>query len=365
MRERKKASIENGLPTIIAITVGLLTTLFVVIGGISQGEGATTRYASVSDHDASHTDRGDQAKDVQDAKEPGAATSVAEAPVSTAAPGDEDQAPSQENAAPQAVAQAVAPDEPVTNVTTEDAPPPSIARPANMNAPHLGVGENMRLQTPYVTFDAQFPMGSKADPAYAGLMEKMSIYREEMRERASREHRATIAAGQSFTPWSVDIGYRETARAGDIVSIIGRETLQAGGAHPNLNWDGVIANAETGKALGLADLFLPRKAGAPALAIGLCEGLKKAKVQKIGEASINGEPIDCTAPDVRQRLSQAEFTLVPSTVADKFGGFKAYFAPYDVGAYAEGPYTVIINQEVFAPDLRPNIRELFDGVPSN
>jgi hypothetical protein len=38
-----------------------------------------------------------------------------------------------------------------------------------------------------------------------------------------------------------------------------------------------------------------------------------------------------------------------------------YYEPYAVGAYAEGPYILTVQQEVFAEDLRPEFKALFGG----
>ena len=38
-----------------------------------------------------------------------------------------------------------------------------------------------------------------------------------------------------------------------------------------------------------------------------------------------------------------------------------YYEAYEVGSYAEGSYEFVVQQEVFAEDLRPEFKPLFGG----
>ena len=56
--------------------------------------------------------------------------------------------------------------------------------------------------------------------------------------------------------------------------------------------------------------------------------------------------------------------LLPSTEADRIGGLKVLFSPYDLGSYAEGSYEAVIPQALFRDALKPAYRPLFAGEPA-
>jgi len=252
----------------------------------------------------------------------------------------------------------------VTTQTLNDTEALADSLNEQIDAPRPGstrFAENMRLDLPELSFQARFPAGSSEDPAYLDLMEGISIYRERVKVEAAAQKADREKSGLDFTQWSVDILFREIQRSGKIVSAIGREYSYTGGVHPNLNWQGLVANFETGELLAISDLFKPRAQNSPALAIAACEALKTAKIERIGEATIDGDAIDCGNPDTLNKLYKAELTLTSSTTTGRFGGIALFYSPYALGPYAEGPYTLMVTQEVFREDLRPEIQILFDG----
>jgi hypothetical protein len=92
-----------------------------------------------------------------------------------------------------------------------------------------------------------------------------------------------------------------------------------------------------------------------------CEALKVAKRARIRSETFYEEPILCVGPRSNIRLDQARIALAPSNVADRFGGLYIYYAPDVVGPPSEGEYRLLVQQEVFAEDLRPAFRALFAG----
>ena len=230
--------------------------------------------------------------------------------------------------------------------------------------PDMSIYANkMTLETPALSFLAEFPEGAQDEPAYRRRMEDMHDYRNRLRKDADAARRDQLQIDAEFRPWSYDLSFSTTARAGSLISILGQELSDTGGAHPNLDYRGYIANAETGDILELSNLFTLRKQEMPALVIAMCEALKVEKIARIGEATIHGEPIVCRSVETESRLVHVQFVLAPSTIEDRFGGVTAWFPPYTVGAFAEGPYSVTIPQGVFAPDLKPTYRNLFEGEP--
>jgi hypothetical protein len=94
---------------------------------------------------------------------------------------------------------------------------------------------------------------------------------------------------------------------------------------------------------------------------GVCEALKTAKQARIKSATIFDEPISCVGPANNIRLEDARLALAPSSSPGLFGGIYVYYAPEIIGTLAEGDYRLVVQQEVFAADLRPAFRALFAG----
>lgn len=318
---------DEKLSLTVAITTALVTSLFVIIGSASY-----------------------KAEDIAPSTRHEQHTEVVKPPQST----------------PEAKPASIlpSPTTPDTQLTTKTEAAPPVVSDAIQDMPRTGssrYAENMRLDLPHLAFEARFPTGSSQEPAYSGIMEKISGYRERLNKEAEDAKNEYDANNMSFNQWDVDIVFRETARSGNVVSAMGREYSYTGGAHPNLNWQGLISKVDTGDSIALYDLFKPRVGLSPALAIAACQKIKQAKIERIGEATIDGDPIDCASSAMKDRIFNAETALTSSNSADKFGGVFLMFAPYELGPYVEGPYTVIVDQSVFYEDLRPNYKTLFAG----
>ena len=318
----------EAISTTIAITTALATTLFSVIGGLPPKLRSSSEY-----------EKADTASKAQETanviSKTGDQKAVSDDMVSALSP---------------------TPTDPIVSPASSPIAAPTTPRPsANRYA------ENMRLDLPELEFEARFPAGSSQDPAYTPIIKKISKYRDRLKEEAVEAKRSALENGIQFEPWSVDILFREIQREGNVVSAMGREYSYTGGAHPNLNWQGLIAEADTGREIDLHEFFLPRVGVSPALAIAACEKIRQTKLERIGEATIDGDDIDCANNSTRERIFEADLSLTASTEPNKFGGILFMFSPYELGAYVEGPYTVVVDQEVFNLDLRPEYTALFDG----
>jgi hypothetical protein len=159
----------------------------------------------------------------------------------------------------------------------------------------------------------------------------------------------------------VRIQWKYTAKSGDVVSLSGESNEYAGGAHPIQKFDTYTARAN-GTPLKFDDMLLPQKNPSPALLIGVCEALKAEKMQRIKAATILDEPITCAGINSNVKTEAAKIALAPSSTPGKFGGIFVYYDPYAVGAYAEGPYKLTVQQAVFAEDLKPEFKTMFAGM---
>ena len=337
---KKNTSMDNStLAITIAIATGILTTGCVLLGSSAQLNDDTPSVVDGhTDHNNNVSLKSDEHNTVSNSHKDNGGEKLEETPP----PSQPTPSPVFETPANKTVGTA--------STTSAEATSPVYA-------------DNMSLETPTLSFQATFPNGAHTQPAFQTLMREMASYRDGLRVESAATETAALAEGVPFTPWEVQIGFRETARAGTVVSILGWELASKGGAHPNAYWYGVISNIETGDKIAFEDLFLPRKANSPAFVIGLCESVKSAKVEKIGQATIDGFPMECGDPDVLERMKKGAITLLPSTETGKFGGVSAHFSPYLVGVYAEGSYQATVHQDVFALDLRPAYKALFAGDP--
>jgi hypothetical protein len=181
-----------------------------------------------------------------------------------------------------------------------------------------------------------------------------------MKVNARADYDRLKKAGTKPNPWEVRVKWSYTARADGVVSLAGEASEYNGGAHPMLSFDTHIARA-SGESLQIDDMLLVKHSPSPALVIAICEALKSAKTAKIKSATIFDEPIVCVGPEANAKTDAAKIALAPSSKPDRFGGLYAYYDPYTVGAYSEGPYKLTVQQEVFAEDLKPEFKALFAG----
>jgi hypothetical protein len=80
--------------------------------------------------------------------------------------------------------------------------------------------------------------------------------------------------------------------------------------------------------------------------------------KKRGAEGTDASAIEAIEPKL---LKIGPVSLAPSTEAGKSSGLTFHYAPYAVGSYAEGGYTLTIPQQVFAEDLKPEFKKLFGG----
>jgi hypothetical protein len=211
-----------------------------------------------------------------------------------------------------------------------------------------------------LTFSAVLPDGPDGDPVLAHLRQDARNYLAKLKAKARAEFDRRNKTGAKAPPWDVDIKWTYTAKADGVVSLSGVASEFTGGAHPNMMFDTLIARA-TGEKLTMDDLLILERSPSPAMTIAICEALKDAKTETIGAATIFDEPIVCVGANANAKTEEAKIALAPSNQADRFGGVYAYYEPYVVGAYVEGPYVLTVQQAVFSEDLKPEFRRLFAG----
>lgn len=264
-------------------------------------------------------------------------------------------------------AQAAAPEQPTVQTATahfsqtdgapatpQATPPPEVAGALSAD------GNAVKFEDETLTFEAAFPPGPADDPALTAIRNDALTFLAARKTQARTTFDDMKKEGNTGPawPWEVMISWEYTAKAGDIVSLAGSAYEFTGGAHGNVQFDTHVART-SGAALKVADML--QGGITPALVIGLCEALKVEKVKRIGTATVYDDPVNCAGPDANVKVESAKFALASSSENNKFGGILVYWAPYEVGPYVEGPYEVVVQQEVFAQDLRPEFKPLFGG----
>lgn len=262
--------------------------------------------------------------------------------------------------APAADETATAVPEQTTDTITPAEPTGSAADP--VASPASAGDLDITFADPSLIFAATFPAAPANDPVIVDLRKDAERYLISLKANARADFDRAKKAGQNPRPWDVRVRWRYTAKAGDIVSLLGEVSEYTGGAHPNQRFDTHIARASGGE-IAFNDMLIAQRSPSPATVIAICEALKAAKVEKIKSATILDEPIVCIGPSANAKTEEARIVLAPSNELKKFGGLYAYYEPYAVGAYAEGPYVLTIQQEIFAEDLRPEFKPLFGGEP--
>jgi hypothetical protein len=189
------------------------------------------------------------------------------------------------------------------------------------------------------------------------------LYREELAAlQAFQKTAASDRTGEGaemlkdMPPFSDRITWRVTADTPDLLGLAREESFYSGGAHPNSKLSGMIVSKREKRAVPLTDLLQP--SGYSRLDQALCEAIKAAKRDRTGDETISGEFQGCPAA----RQSQA--TLAPSDQSGKAAGLLFLYGPYELGAYAEGSYEVVVPADAFADALRPEWREDFGGRPA-
>lgn len=221
-------------------------------------------------------------------------------------------------------------------------------------------GASISFSDETLTFSAALPPGPASDPNLASLRKDAQNYLASKKTEARKAYEDFKKSGNGSPayPWEVMINWDYTARAGDIVSLFGTSYEFTGGAHGMTRFDTYIARSN-GQQVAIESML---EGGlSPAIVIAMCEALRKVKLERTGSATIYDEPIVCAGPNANVKVDRAKLVLAPSDQPGKFGGFYAYWEPYEVGAYAEGTFEVVIPQEIFSQDLKPEFKLLFAG----
>ena len=162
-------------------------------------------------------------------------------------------------------------------------------------------------------------------------------------------------------PWSYERSYTTRSVVADrYVSIVRSDYSYTGGAHPNTDIDTVLWDKQQTKRISIRPFFTDLADNSPAMkamVTGVVASLKAEK-KKRGTDGDDEEYIKSIEPKL---MKIGPVTLAPSTTAGKSSGLTFHYAPYAVGAYAEGMYIAFVPWTALKPYLSPEGTAIFGG----
>ena len=201
-------------------------------------------------------------------------------------------------------------------------------------------------------------------PLFRYVLDGARIGMAEFKREADAEYKA--AKGEKdfhwFT-WSYDLSYLETYARAPLYSLLETQDSFTGGAHGNTMLYPVNFDTRTGASFGLYELFDDISDNSPvleAIQAHVQEDLGKQKKARMGADYYDPSSLeDVKATEDMFRV----FTLLPAADQPRASGIIIHFAPYEVGAYAEGMYSVFVPVSVFQKHLKEDFAGFFGGKP--
>ncbi|MGB3625776.1 MAG: DUF4163 domain-containing protein [Henriciella sp.] len=222
--------------------------------------------------------------------------------------------------------------------------------------------------------------GSQAASIQIEMPEDMDQFsqalREELERRANSGTEAFIAAAESdqqmaaekgfeYSPHSLDVKWMQTGpQEGRLRGLLGTYATYTGGAHSNVGFDVLNWDIEADEQVAFEDIFEDAAAARANIAMVLKRKLLVAKRERLEDRTSSDADILQTwvDPAFDGNISVFDhFSISRSTEAGKAGGLIYHFAPYEVGAYAEGIYVIGVDQEEFRSDLKATYADAFGG----
>ena len=179
--------------------------------------------------------------------------------------------------------------------------------------------------------------------------------------------------------WTYDLVFAfRSLVAGRYVSILRDDGTYTGGAHPNSRTNTILWDATAKKRISIRPFFNETTDGGPTMTamaklvrISVAtEKLERWKDSRPEDEKNKPLPSVEESVDTDEQLQRAiqprllkigPISLAPSTSAGKSSGLTFHFSPYDVDAYAAGPYTVFVPWAALKPFLSPEGTAIFGG----
>lgn len=163
------------------------------------------------------------------------------------------------------------------------------------------------------------------------------------------------------------------------VSIVRDDGTYTGGAHPNSRAETILWDRNRKKRISVRPFFTEMADNGPTmteLARLVRASVILAKHNRWRDSRPDDEKKDITALTAAEKAEADEqlkervapkltgigpITLAPSTERGKSSGLTVHYSPYDVDAYAAGPYTIFVPWQAFRKHLSPEGAAIFGG----
>jgi hypothetical protein len=247
---------------------------------------------------------------------------------------------------------------------------PALAAPA--------VSINTKFAEISVTIDDAL----KAHPGLAAdLTAEGKKWAAKARAETEKEKKENPESFQEGRKWTYERNYSFRSFAGNrYVSVLRADGTYQGGAHPNQNIDTILWDTQAKKRVSIRPFFKETADNGPTLT-ALAKLVQLAVVtekavraasqdddKKEGKKEPTPSPEDLLKDDSQVTdaikptlLKLGPVTLAPSSAPGKSSGLTFHFSPYDVDAYAAGPYTVFVAWEKLKPYLSTEGAAIFGG----
>jgi hypothetical protein len=180
--------------------------------------------------------------------------------------------------------------------------------------------------------------------------------------------------------WTYDRSYSFRSLVADrYVSILREDGTYGGGAHPNSRTDTILWDKTLTKRISIRPFFTEMADNGPTMT-ALAKLVRNATAleknerrrgelsddEKKKEPKLSIEKLVAGDEQIREAvqpklLKIGPISLAPSTAAGKSSGLTFHFSPYDVDAYAAGPYAIFVPWTDLKSFLSPEGAAIFGG----
>jgi hypothetical protein len=180
---------------------------------------------------------------------------------------------------------------------------------------------------------------------------------ERQRAEAAKEMKGYPEMFAEGRRWTFERSYEIASVVGRYISVIRDDGTYTGGAHPNTRLDTILWDGQARKRISIRPFFRETADNGPTM-----RAIAQLARMAVAAEKLERDNITVDVPRAEltpERLAELDYRIVKgilpsllklgpvslalSTVPGKSAGLMFHYSPYDVGAYAEGPYTVFVS----------------------
>lgn len=179
---------------------------------------------------------------------------------------------------------------------------------------------------------------------------------------ANKEHKESPELFSRGRSWEFERNYTvQSTVAKRFISILLAEYTSTSGAHPNRSFDTILWDDQTKKPISIRPFFTELNDDGPAMNAILKAVIESLVAAKKERDTYFADDLSWQKYIEPKLLKIGPVQLAPSTEAGKSAGLEFQYAPYAVGAYAEGTYQAFVPWTVLKPYLSPEGTSIFGG----